>query len=139
MDKTNSKDNILIAVFSGLLLILLSIIISLGFQNLELRKRNIVCPCPMGCPRGNDADDRGTTIPLPLEPPPDLGVSSPDLNKPLPVPSDLPPSRSGYTCPPPGYIDCMPTVGRNYRQYECTNEAIAWYERNCIDFEGVAY
>ena len=46
---------------------------------------------------------------------------------------------SSYTCPQSGYIDCMPTVGVEKRNYKCTKEAISWYTENCPNFQGVAY
>lgn len=42
------------------------------------------------------------------------------------------------TCPSTEYIDCMPTPDAGVK-YECSPDAITWYQNNCPDFKGVAY
>ncbi len=42
-----------------------------------------------------------------------------------------------YTCPPSGWVDCMPGPGKN--KVECSRETQDWYNMNCPDFQGVAY
>jgi hypothetical protein len=56
-----------------------------------------------------------------------------------PIEPDYPvPSVPEYMCPESGYIDCMPTVG-GPRDNNCSSEYIDWAEKNCPNFNGVAY
>lgn len=50
-------------------------------------------------------------------------------NLPVPTPS--------YTCPPTGYIDCMPVLDAT-KQKACSSDAINWYKANCPNFQGGA-
>jgi len=49
-------------------------------------------------------------------------------------PSTTPPTTS-YTCPPSGWVDCMPGTTP---KPECSAAAMAWYQANCPDFKGGA-
>ena len=44
---------------------------------------------------------------------------------------------STYTCPPSGWVDCMPGPGPAKPQ--CQRDHLDWIKANCPDFEGVAY
>ena len=44
---------------------------------------------------------------------------------------------SSYICPANGWINCMPMLSEEAKQ-GCTSEAIAWYKKNCPNFQGVA-
>jgi len=46
-------------------------------------------------------------------------------------------SSTIYTCPPNGYVDCMPIVGVA-KQKACSPEAMTWYKANCPNFKGGA-
>lgn len=47
---------------------------------------------------------------------------------------------SPFTCPPNGWIDCMPGPSFDKEQEnKCSDKAILWYEENCPNFQGVAY
>ncbi len=65
------------------------------------------------------------------------GVVTPPSSQPTSVPSTPPASGSGYTCPPNGWINCMPGPGMPTAQ--CSQAAIAWAQQNCPGFQGVAY
>lgn len=49
----------------------------------------------------------------------------------------LNPTAINYTCPPNGYVDCMPVLDSS-KQIACSSEALAWYKANCPDYKGVA-
>lgn len=55
-------------------------------------------------------------------------------------PPTLPPSASPsseiFTCPPTGWIDCMP--GESAKP-GCSADYVTWAEKNCPDFKGIAY
>lgn len=59
------------------------------------------------------------------------------------VPVSFTQTKTSYVCPSNGWIDCMPKVvspgEKDTSNYSCSNEAIAWYEKNCPNFQGVAY
>jgi len=44
---------------------------------------------------------------------------------------------ASYTCPPSGYVDCMPILTPE-KQAACSKEAMTWYKSNCPDFKGGA-
>lgn len=46
-------------------------------------------------------------------------------------------TRTKLSCPPNGYVDCMPNPNAGIK-YECTPEAMSWYQANCPDFKGGA-
>jgi hypothetical protein len=45
------------------------------------------------------------------------------------------PSTTTYTCPPSGWVDCMPGTTA---KPECSLAAMTWYKANCPDFKGGA-
>ncbi len=45
------------------------------------------------------------------------------------------PTSTTFTCPPNGWVDCMPGPAV---KPECSAEAMAWYQANCPDFKGGA-
>ncbi|MCX6791437.1 MAG: hypothetical protein NT149_00140 [Candidatus Gottesmanbacteria bacterium] len=47
----------------------------------------------------------------------------------------LPLETKSYTCPPTGWVDCMP--GPDAKP-ECSAEAMTWYKANCPNFKGGA-
>ena len=47
------------------------------------------------------------------------------------------PSGATYTCPPGGYVDCMPVLTPE-KQKACSTDAMTWYKANCPDFKGGA-
>jgi hypothetical protein len=44
---------------------------------------------------------------------------------------------ASYTCPPSGYVDCMPILTPE-KQAACSGAAMAWYKANCPNFKGGA-
>ena len=63
---------------------------------------------------------------------------------PSPTPTTNPnQTQSSYQCPANGWINCMPQIigpgQKDTRDYSCTQEAIAWYDANCPNFEGASY
>ena len=46
-------------------------------------------------------------------------------------------SSSTFTCPLNGWIDCMPILTEEGKK-ACSPEALAWYKKNCPNFQGVA-
>jgi hypothetical protein len=44
---------------------------------------------------------------------------------------------SSYTCPPTGYVDCMPALDVA-KQKACSTDAMNWYKANCPNFQGGA-
>ncbi len=56
----------------------------------------------------------------------------------IPETSDMCPKSSMiYTCPPSGYVDCMPIMDETKKK-ACSPEAMSWYEANCPNFQGGA-
>lgn len=45
--------------------------------------------------------------------------------------------QTNYTCPPSGYVDCMPGPDR-IKDTQCSAAAMRWYQTNCPDFQGAA-
>jgi hypothetical protein len=43
-----------------------------------------------------------------------------------------------FTCPPGGWIDCMPGPNKGCSQ-DVSEKAIEWYEINCPNYQGIAY
>jgi hypothetical protein len=43
-----------------------------------------------------------------------------------------------FTCPPGGWIDCMPGPNKGCSQ-DVSEKAIVWYKSNCPDYQGIAY
>lgn len=48
---------------------------------------------------------------------------------------DQTPTPTTYTCPPGGWVDCMPGPAA---KPECSPAAMAWYQANCPNFKGGA-
>ncbi|KKR03084.1 MAG: hypothetical protein UU25_C0007G0003 [Microgenomates group bacterium GW2011_GWB1_40_9] len=46
-------------------------------------------------------------------------------------------SPNTFICPVNGWVTCMPMLSEEAKQ-GCTSEAIAWYKKNCPNFQGVA-
>jgi hypothetical protein len=46
-------------------------------------------------------------------------------------------SSAQNSCPPAGWINCMPSVGT--KNADCTQNYVDWATQNCPDFKGVAY
>jgi len=46
-------------------------------------------------------------------------------------------SDSTFTCPANGWQSCMPVLSEE-GQRACSQDAIAWYKKNCPDYQGVA-
>ncbi len=44
---------------------------------------------------------------------------------------------NSYTCPPSGYVDCMPILD-DTKKKACAPEAMSWYKTNCPTFKGAA-
>jgi hypothetical protein len=53
------------------------------------------------------------------------------------------PTTPPYTCPPPGYVNCMPMViGPDEQKPDrsnCSPDFLSWAKINCPDFKGAAY
>ncbi len=64
--------------------------------------------------------------------PPAPGAPTPT---PTPTPSK---NQSEFVCPVNGWINCMPILTPEASKH-CASGAIAWYKKNCPNFQGVAY
>ena len=56
------------------------------------------------------------------------------INKTGTTPSPAP----SFTCPPSGWIDCMPGPNKGCSQ-DVSEKAIEWYKSNCPNYQGIAY
>lgn len=52
-------------------------------------------------------------------------------------PKASPTPATTYTCPPNGYVDCMPILTPE-KQVACSADAMTWYKANCPNFKGGA-
>ncbi len=48
------------------------------------------------------------------------------------------PTQPEFVCPPTGWVGCMPILTSEAAK-NCSNKAIAWFKKNCPNFQGVTY
>lgn len=100
----------------------------------------LVCPTPPSGVTGTLSVPTPTCTPRPkcLDANPRcLMPETPDMCGALPKPTAKEGPPTTYTCPPSGWVDCMPGPGPAKPQ--CQKEYLDWIKVSCPDFQGVAY